>query len=372
MTKTNGFSFGLNSSCGANTTGPDCSIGANFGFSSQTEMTKNISERVIDAASSFGQVPDPNGTICGDPANGCWKATHSVNYWLASTATSSGGYSIDLPNNKWYNFFNGISTYLNPIVSTSDGDAVGYPCSGCSLQNPPDPPPATVRNWPKWSSSSVLTQGEAGYTFSANYTGALNLSAAFVGTEGIFSLGTGPKEGRLPNTYYEACIAGQCQTQLAYVLDLYTDAASTSATIDIDANQVNYSGMPTCAMRQYTQQDLGIYQILNMTNSPLSLAQMNTYPFVSTAIATVADDYRGSDQWVLGVSATTVEPGQYQYVALCSSNQTTTPAMELLYNNGSGVEGALTFTGAGQPNAYNTAQVSYNAAKRIFTISEAP
>lgn len=35
-----------------------------------------------------------------------------------------------------------------------------------------------------------------------------------------------------------------------------------------------------------------IFEILNMTNSPLNLSQMNTYPFVSAPINTVADDYR--------------------------------------------------------------------------------
>ncbi len=366
VTKTNGFSWGISSSCGGNKSGPNCSIGAGFSFSSTTEHTKTIAERTIDASSRFATVPDPQGTICGDVANGCRQATHNIHDYLSSTATSTGGYAINLKNNDWYGFFN--TSYLEPIHSTRYGDAVNYPCSGCSLTNPPYPPPATIYNWPQWSFSSILTEGEAGYTFSHDYTGDLRLTATAAGKEGIFSLGVGPKEGRLPNGYGVNCIAGDCQTALDYTLDLYTDAATTTATIDIDAAQVNYSGMPTCAMRQYTQADLGIYQVLNKTNNPIDISQMNAAPFTPTPIATVADDYRGSADYLLGVSSMTIEPGQYQYVALCSSSQTTTPALELLYNNNNGISGILTFNGVGQPTAYNAAQVTYDASSRLFTI----
>lgn len=367
--KTNGFSFGLNSSCGFNTTGPGCSIGASFGFSSTVYHTKNISERVIDASSSFGQQPDPNGKLCGDVQNGCWVADHAIQYYLSSTSTSDGGKSIDLPNNNWYNFFNLKNANGGATWPTQDGDAALTACLFVCQSSTYYPPLATVYNWPKWSSSSVLTEGEAGYTFSSSYTGDLNLSAAFTGTEGIFSTGTGPKEARFANLFIcVLCITPQ-GNQAAFLLDLYTDAATTNANIAIDADQVNYSGMPTCAMLQYTQSDLGIYKILNETNHPLNITHMNTYPFSSTPVATVADDYRGSDQWIVGVSSTTIQPGQYEYVALCSSNQTTTPAMELLLNNHASVNGALTFSGAGQPVSYNPQQVSYNAAKHTFTIN---
>ncbi|MGA9719181.1 MAG: hypothetical protein WBQ79_12955 [Acidobacteriaceae bacterium] len=366
VTKTNGFSWGLNSSCGANKSGPGCSIGASFSFTSETQKTRTITARTIDASSSLGQVSDPNGTICGDPQNGCWQANHNIHYYLSSTSSGSGGQAINLKNNDWYGFFDTSS--LEPIHQTRYGDAVNYPCSGCSLTNPPSPPPATVNNWPQWAFSSALTEGEAGYTFAPTYTGDLTLTAKAAGKEGIFSLGTGPKEGRLPNGYGVNCIAGQCQTALDYVLDLYTDAATVSKTINIDANQVNYSGMPTCAMRQYTQADLGIYQILNQTNHPLNISQMNAAPFSPTPISTVADDYRGTADYVLGVSATTVQPGQYQYIALCSSNQGTSPALQLLYSNGSRASGTLVFNGSGQPVSYNTAQVKYTAGSRLFTI----
>jgi hypothetical protein len=367
VTKTNGFSWGLRSSCGANTTGPNCSITADFSFSSATQKTQTIAERTIDASSQFGQVSDPNGSICGDVANGCWQATHNIQYYLSSTATSSGGYVIDLPNNSWYNFFS--TQFLDPIHPTRYGDAVNYPCSGCSLTQPPNPPPATVRNWPKWASSSALTEGEAGYTFSSSYTGDLTLNATVTGKEGIFSLGTGPKEGRLPNGYGVNCIAGQCQTALDYALDLYTDTASASTKITIDASQVNYSGMPTCAMRQYTQQDLGIYQIVNTTNSPLNIGKVNITPFsYNGAIDMVGDDYRGSAQYLMGVSKTVVQPGQYQYIALCSSNQTTDPAMNLQYDNGNGAHGSIGFDGDGQVNGYYAGNVTFDAATRTFTV----
>jgi hypothetical protein len=368
VTKTNGFSWGLRSTCGATTTGPNCSITADFSFSSATQNTQTIAERVIDVNTSFGLVPNPNNTLCGDTSSQCWEARHAVQDYLSSTATSSGGYSINLPANNWYNFFDD-SNWTTGIESSRYGDALEYLCGGCSANSPPTPPSGTMRNWPQWSSSSVLTEGEAGYTFSADFNGDLSLAASVTGQEGIFSVGTGPKEGRLPNGYKFVCeLDGPCGNLAEYALDLYTNYATAAATISIDANQVNYSGMPTCAMAQFTQQDLGIYEIENQTNYPLSIAQMETSATGSTKIATKADTYVGSDQWVLGVSATSVAPGQYQYVALCSSSDTSEQAMELLFNNGNGVKGSLPFTGAGQPvNVPNN--VTYNAASRLFTIN---
>ncbi len=59
VTKTNGFSWGLRSTCGANTTGPSCSITGDFSFSSQTQKTQTIAELVIDTNTSFGQIAYP-------------------------------------------------------------------------------------------------------------------------------------------------------------------------------------------------------------------------------------------------------------------------------------------------------------------------
>ena len=91
VTKTNGFSWGLRSTCGANTTGPSCSITGDFSFSSQTQKTQTIAERVIDANTSFGQIADPTGSICNDKANGCWEAQHEVQYYL-----------IEYSNFRWW------------------------------------------------------------------------------------------------------------------------------------------------------------------------------------------------------------------------------------------------------------------------------
>jgi hypothetical protein len=161
----------------------------------------------------------------------------------------------------------------------------------------------------------------------------LTLDATASGEEGIFAVGTGPKEARLPNGYKFACtLGGPCGNFAEYALDLYTNTAATSATIGIDANQVNYSGMPTCNMLNFTQQDLGIYEILWASDGtkPLSVAKMSPSPFTTT-VPTVAKYYAGSGQWVVGVSQTIIEPGQYEYVALCSSTPSTTPAMQLLF-----------------------------------------
>lgn len=368
VTKTNGFSWGLRSNCGGGKTGPSCSITADFSFSSQTQKTQTIAERVIDAASSFGQVTDQSGSICNNPGGQCWEAQHDVQYYLSSTATSSGGYPVNLPNNDWYKFFDD-SAWTTGIDSTQYGDALSYFCTDCGPNSPPTPPNGnTVRNWPKWSSSSVLTEGEAGYTFSPTFTGDLTLKASIIGQEGIFAVGTGPKEGRIPNGYKTACeLDGPCGYLARYVVDLYTDSATASTKIAIDANQVNYSGMPTCAMAQFTQPDLGLYQILNSTNYSLSIADMKTNE-TRGDIPTVANYYAGSDHWLMGVSKTSVEPGQYQYLALCSSDHTTTPAMELLFDNKHGLSGELTFDGSGQPLNLPT-NVTYSASQRLFTIN---
>jgi hypothetical protein len=369
VSTTNGFSWGLRSTCGASTTGPNCAITADFGFSSSQETTTTVTSQLVEASRSTGQVPDPDGSICNDKTNGCWEGKHAVEYYLGSTASSSGGYSINLLNNNWNNFFDD-SNWSTGIDSTRFGDALEYFCGGCDANSPPTPPNGTVRNWPNWTSSSVLTQGEAGYTFSPTFNGDLTLSASVTGEEGIFSVGTGPKDARLPNGYKFVCLlSGGCGNFAEYALDLYTNNATASSKITIDAAQVNYSKMPTCAMAQFTQQDLGIYQILNSTNYPVSIAQMETSATNNTKIATMADTYVGSDDWVLGVSATSITPGQYEYVALCSSNHTTQQAMELLFNNGNGVSGALPFDGSGQP--INTpVNVTYNAASRLFTINQ--
>jgi hypothetical protein len=361
VAKTNGFSWGLRSSCGGNSTGPGCTVTADFSFSSTRQNTQTIAERVIDASSSFGTVADPNGTICGDPVNGCWEATHDVADYLASTATSDGGKPVNLLKNSWYGFYN-LSGWSTDIHSTPSGDAISI-ALGYSDSPPPLPNSNTVRHWPKWSSSSALTEGEAGYTFSANYTQNLTLNATVTGEEGIFSIGVGPKEKRQPSQIREVCLM-YCSNVADYALDLYTNTATAAATINIDAAQVNYSGMPTCAMRQYTQPDLGIFQILNHTNTALNIGDMSAYPFQNN-VATVADDYRGSDQWLVGVSSTSIQPGQYQYVALCSSTQNTTPSMKLLFTGGA--NGALTFDGSGNPLNV-PANVTYNAAQRVFTI----
>lgn len=115
VTKSNGFTWGLTSSCGAGVSGPNCSIGASFGFTSETSKTETIAERVIDASSTFGQVRDPQGKICGDPGKGCWQAEHSIQYYLSSTAASDGGKPIDLRKNDWYNFFDrGYAAIYSP------------------------------------------------------------------------------------------------------------------------------------------------------------------------------------------------------------------------------------------------------------------
>jgi hypothetical protein len=372
VTQTNGFTWGFRSTCGGTSTGPNCSITGDFSFSSQTQNSMTVQERTINAKNSFLQISDPNGTHCDDIKNGCWQATQIIHYVLSSTSDSSGGgYSINITgtNNDWNNFFDD-SDWTTGIESTKYGDALQYFCDSCGPSSPPQPPGGnTVRNWPAWSSSEQPIIGEASYIFSDAYTGELTLDATASGEEGIFAVGTGPKDARLPNGYQFGCVLTElCGNFADYALDLYTNTATTSATIGIDANQVNYSGMPTCNMLNFTQQDLGIYEILWASDGtkPLSVAKMSPSPFTTT-VPTVAKYYAGSGQWVVGVSQTIIEPGQYEYVALCSSTPSTTPAMQLLFSDGGHVSGALTFDGSGQP-VNIPANVAYDAASRVFTI----
>jgi hypothetical protein len=369
VTQTNGFSWGFRSTCGAGKTGPNCSITGDFAFSSQTQNSMTVQERTIAATNSFSQIS--SGPNCND-SNGCTQATQNIHYVLSSTSDSSGGgYSIDIAgsNNSWNNFFD-ASNWSTGIEFSKYGDSLGYFCDNCGPSDPPQPPSGnTVRNWPAWSSSSQPIIGEASYLFSDAYTGEMTLNATASGEEGIFAVGVGPKEARIPNGYTFVCApAPLCGNVGNYALDLYTDTATASAAIGIDASQVNYSGMPTCNMLQFTQQDLGIYEILWPTKGTrsLNIGNMSPSPFTTT-VPTVPNYYVGSGQWLVGVSKTTIGPGQYEYIALCSSTPSTTPAMELQFSDGGSVSGVLTFDGSGQP-VNIPANVTYDAATRVFTI----
>jgi hypothetical protein len=92
VTKTNGFTWGLTSSCGGSKAGPNCSIGANFSWESSRTNTETIAERVIDAKASFDQ----------NPQTGELEADHGITYRLSSTATSDNGAPVDVTyHNDW-------------------------------------------------------------------------------------------------------------------------------------------------------------------------------------------------------------------------------------------------------------------------------
>src|SRR5262249_7001100 len=154
------------------------------------------------------------------------------------------------------------------------------------------------------------------------FTGALTLAGRMTVREGVFALGHGPHGNRQVDTHllpeFPDCAPfASCPW---WSMNLYTDAFTAASTITIDPNGVNYSGMPTCAMMQFvTQKDIGIWAVLNDTHAPADIARMNAWPWRPTPIDTAPYDYRGTGNYVLGVSATTIQPGQVQYVALCSS-----------------------------------------------------
>jgi hypothetical protein len=339
VTKMNGFSWSLNSSCGVNKTGPMCQIGASFGFSSARQNTETIVERGIYASSSFGT--NPQHDTEGD---------HSIAYRLSSTATADGGAAIDLTQNQWYGFFahstNESYCFVDGTFTRND-DACKDDPSGIfwdgRTKYPSDDNPR-VRAWPVWAQNAAQTEGMAGYTMNADFTGHLTLDASILVEVGVFAFGHGPHAARVHDLRV-LCGIFPCDW---WSMHLYTDSFQAAQTITIDANAVNYSNMPTCAMRRFTQPDIGIWAVRNETNSPLDISKMNALPFAPTPIDTIPNDYRGTADYVIGVSATTIQPGQFEFLALCSSNQAQTGvAMYVQYDSGPGITGQISFDGAG-------------------------
>jgi hypothetical protein len=358
VTKTNGFTWGLTSSCGGSKTGPNCSIGANFAWTSSRTDTDTIAERVIDATSSFGV----------NPQTGEWEADHGITYRLSSTATSDNGAPIDLPTNDWYGFFrHGThrSVCFEEGQYNSDDDVCqeGVFVDG-RVKFPSDDDPR-VADWPQWAQNAAQTEGMAGYTMDAGFTGDLTLTASLTVREGVFALGHGPHGNRQVDTHPDDCsIYGDCPW---WSMNLYTDAFTAASTITIDAADVNLSGMPTCAMLNYTQKDIGIWAIENATNDAVDISKMNAWPWSLTPIPTVPNDYRGTVNYVLGVSATTIQPGQFEFVALCSSDSGENAlSMYVEYDNGTGQIG---FSGAGNFVDQDDPHLTVNAATRVITIN---
>src|SRR5262249_14847257 len=145
-----------------------------------------------------------------------------------------------------------------------------------------------------------------------------------------------------------------------YAMHLNTDSFTASSTITINANDVNFSGMPTCAMTGFQQTDVGIWAVQNDTAEIVSLPQMSSTPF-SVRSATQNYYYSSTDaDYAAGVSEAKlpsgptitytngINPGQRGYISLCSLDPSTNPAIRVYFANQTGtVSGALDFDGRG-------------------------
>lgn len=357
VTKTTGWTVGVSSSCGGGPTGPACSITANFSYSSSKTETQTIPERVINATSSFGTA----------------EADQGITYLLSSTATSDGGLPIDYVNNDWYGFFaHSTPTSLCWLAGAWTDDPNCTDDGGVLYDGkekwPSDNQP-TVKQWPNWAQNSANTEGEASYSMDHKFRGPLTYNASFKATEGVFALGAGPYNQR--NADFTGLFWGPW-----YRMNLYTDSYSKSIPVTVDANAVNYSGMPTCALKGYSQADVGIWAVQNTTNYATAIGQLTALPLTPDhLIPTKPYDYAGSASYLAGVSAISIGPGQEQYVALCSANQNETGvAISLLYDNGNGTKGSLDFTGSGAYHLVNGSpadpHIKVDKDARLITISE--
>jgi hypothetical protein len=211
-----------------------------------------------------------------------------------------------LTNNDWYGFFRHSTDqqacHLGPDQydgNFQDGCPSGQWIDG-RLKYPSDDS-IFLRNWPLWTQNAALTEGEAGYTMDGGFTGDLTLNTSFTAKEWVFAFGHGPHGSRQRDI--EDMDGTACPFDCHWsAMHLYTDSYTAAQTITIDANDVNYSGMPTCAMAQRTQPDIGIWTVLNTTNNTVSMSTMNALPFTANpaGIATVAKDYSGTKNYLIG------------------------------------------------------------------------
>jgi hypothetical protein len=215
------------------------------------------------------------------------------------------------------------------------------------------------------------------------FTGDLMYTATFTAKEGVFAYGNGSPSDRQADDNdlggVQLILFASCPW---YEMHLYTNVFTASEPITISANDVNFSGMPTCAEAGFQQRDVGIWEIRNETNSILYFPTMSAAPF-DTTTATEAYYYASTNpQYALGVAETLlnsgppavygVSPGQRGYVALCSLQNSVTDAMRVFYNDPtSTLSGALDFDGSG--NFIPSAQQPNNmvqAAARLIMINE--
>jgi Bacterial Ig-like domain (group 3) len=380
VAKTTGWSVSVGVSCGVTQKpGPGCSISGGFSYSNSTTTTTTIAERVINARSFFGQNPQKNT-----------EGDHNITYLLSSTSQSTDtGDKVDLPNNDWYRFFhhstNEQDCFINGGWSKSggpDGLCTGGEWLDGREDFPTDDNP-TVANWPLWATDSALTEGEAGYSMDPSFTGDLMYTATFTAKEGAFAYGHGSFSNRQADDHkLGACDLIPFATCPWYVMHLYTDAFTVSKPITISANDVNFSGMPTCSEALFQQPDVGIWEVWNETNSILYFPTMSSAPF-DTSTPTEAFYYASTNpQYALGVAETLlssgppavygVSPGQRGYVALCSTTSSATEAMRVFYNDPTNtLSGMLEFDGSGNfiPNAKQPRN-TVNPAARMITINQ--
>jgi len=378
VAKTTGWGFTVGGSCGYAKAGPGCMVNASFSYTNSKTTTTTVAERVINASSSFGQNAQNNT-----------EADHKISYLLSSTSqTSDTGNPINLPNNSWYGFFHHGTNEQDCFVNggwSRDGGPFGF-CTGGVWRDgrekfPSDDNPS-VANWPLWTSSSAVTEGEAGYSMDPNFVGDLMYTATFTAKEGAFAFGHGsPSDRQADDFYLGLCphIFGSCPW---YEMHLYTNAFTSTKPITISANDVNFSGMPTCAEAGFQQRDVGIWEIRNETDSILYFPTMSAAPF-NAATPTQAFYYASTNpQYALGVAETLlssgppavygVSPGQRGYVALCSLVNSSADAMRVHYNNSTNtLSGALDFDGSGNfiPNTQQP-QNTVNPAGRVITLNE--
>jgi len=67
-------------------------------------------------------------------------------------------------------------------------------------------------------------------------------------------------------------------------MHLYTESYSVTSAVTINANDVNYSDMPTCAMQQYTRPDVGIWAV----------EKLRVIPWISKLMAAHGTDFHSS------------------------------------------------------------------------------
>ncbi|HEX4170433.1 MAG TPA: hypothetical protein VHZ55_33630 [Bryobacteraceae bacterium] len=109
---------------------------------------------------------------------------------------------------------------------------------------------------------------------------------------------------------------------------------------------------------------------MNNTNNTIHISKMTAQPDLNHTVSTVPFDYVGTLKFLVGVSDTRINPGQYQYLAFCSADQEPKGvAIQVPYNNGIGVSGILGFTGSGNFYSRRDPQIAADSNSRVITIN---